>query len=342
MSERALQALTNALYDSIEQKTLGELYTLAELCEWTSAYGVSIAPDELARTIRENGGITLRFRGGHSNASVSRENPNREATLHEIGAGQYSLDTEAAVQTGLQRWFHGRGFVAKREVPDREGVIRAICDACSLVHLPDVPTSRNTRCRDLMAHSVDSPAATFHIIELKGRTAVVSDFYDTFGQVFPVDDPTVTRGWTINKVPKHGLCLKHALRFLGEWRQVDPHALMTLVVAVPDFPPVGHDVCQFFDAPTTYYPRQVATFRQFLSQREPADDATFERLLCYLKGRFGLSAMLAEGEAGVRFRFWGYQGLHFVRDFATNRPVTIGPGATRNGGRRERSREASP
>lgn len=325
MSKSALQALTNALYDDIEQNRLGELYRIAELCEGASAYGVSIAPDELARILQENGGIALRFRGGHSNAPVSREKPNREATLHEIGDGQYSLDTEAAVQAGLQRWFHRHGFLAKREVPDRESVIQAICHASSLAHLPDVPTSRNTRCRDLMAHSPDCPAATFHIIELKGRTAVQSDFYDTFGQVFPVDDPTVTRGWTINKVPKHGLCLKHARRFLDDWRRNDPHALMTLVVAVPDFPPPGHDVRQFFYGPTTYYPAQVATFQQFPSRRERANDATFERLLRYLEEKFGLSAMLAAGDNGVRFRFWGYQSLHSVRDFATNSPVALSP-----------------
>ncbi len=323
MSENVLHAIKEALYEDIVQNGLSEIYQIDELCKWSSTNGVSIEPDELVRIIRQNCDITFHFRGGHSNTQVTRKNPNREATLREIGEGQYSLDTEAAVQAGLQNWFHTHGFVAKCEAPDSENTIREICKKCSIDHLPDVPTSRSTHCRDLMAHSVDSPADTFHIIEIKGRTKVVSDFYDTFGQVFPIEDPAVTRGWTNNKVPKHGLCLKHAHRFLDTWRSNHPQVSVTLVVAVPDFPPHCHDVNQFFGGQSKYYSRQVETFQNLLSNGEHTGDATFERLLHHLEEQFDFRSMLAPNDADLHFRFWGYQGLHFVRDFATNRPVDL-------------------
>jgi len=171
-----------------------------------------------------------------------------------------------------------------------------------------------------MAHHPDTAFRTFHVVEVKGRTVVESDFYDTFGQLFPIDDPAVTRGWTNNKVPKHGNCLKHAQRFRQAWADSQPPPRITLVVAVPDFPAWGHE--GFFLKQTFYYADQAAMYARFLETGDAAGDGAFPRLLRHLRDKYGLLDS-ASTDDGIAFRFWGYQGLRWVRDFATNEPVVV-------------------
>lgn len=324
---KLIEALTKALHDDIEENGLGELYHITDLRERAFAYGVSAEPDEIAAAIRENRGVTLQFRGGHANVRVKLDGPDRQATLQPIDTEWYSLDTEAAVQAGLQRWFRQNGYLVKREVSDRAEVIAEIAESRSLVHVPDEPASRSTQRRDMMAHSQHSSTRTFHIVEVKGRTAAETDFYDTFGQIFPIDDPSVTRGWTIKKVPKHGLCFNYARRFVEAWTGPTEQPLVTLAVVVPDFLPWNHDPKTFRDRPTFYYPKQAESYARFLQMKDIAGDGVFPRLLRHLRDKYSLLEM-ADAKIGIAFRFWGYQGLNHVRDFATNQPVSLGVGGT--------------
>ncbi len=173
-----------------------------------------------------------------------------------------------------------------------------------------------------MAHPAESGEGPFFIIELKGRTAVESDFYDTFGQLFPIDDPEVTKGWTVRSVPKHGLGLRHANRLSRAWVN-EARWPVALVVAIPDFAPrnVGPDI--FFEGESQYYPKQTRAFREFVDSGRIEHQTVFGRLLNHLKSRYRLTELMTP-ESAVQFRFWGYQGICWVRDFATGRPVQLG------------------
>ena len=95
-----------------------------------------------------------------------------------------------------------------------------------------------------------------------------------------------------------------------------------LVVAVPDFAPAGHDVREFYKGPPLYYPKQARMYADFLQHSDIEGDSAFPRLLRHLRDKYDLLKM-ARGEDGVLFRFWGYQGLAWVRDFASNCPVEL-------------------
>ena len=253
---------------------------------------------------------------------ITFDRPNRSAVLQQIGPELFSFDTEAAVQNGLQEWFCRQGWIACAEVPDSEDVIAGIAERRSIEHLPDRSDSRSTKCRDLMAYVQDGAYATFHIVEVKGLTQLESDFYETYGQVFPIDDPAITQGWTISKVPKHGRCLMYAHRFLTAWCDEALDTLITLVVAVPDFPPLSRNVDCFYDGPSQYYPKQAGMYAEFLSKGDIEGTHVFARLLRHLRDKYDLLGM-AKATKGIAFRFWGYQGVNWVRDFATNQAVQL-------------------
>jgi len=316
-------AITNYLRCDIVQHGIGRLYDVDALISALGDRGTAALADDIAQAVALPDGVVISFRGGYSNVPVSLDKPNRKASLHQVAEGVFSLDTEGAVQAGLQQWFRRQGYVAKQEVSDSLESIERIARTQSLAHLPDQPASRSTRRRDIMAHSPASPTQTCHIIEVKGRTQLEADFYETFGQVFPVADPAVTKGWTINSVPKHGWCLRHAKQLLGAWSQADTEPLITLVVAVPDFPPPGHDIGAFYGGETRYYPVQAQMYADFLRTGDLRGDHTFARLLRHLRDEYGLLDM-AVATHGLRFRLWGYQGLNWVRDFASNEAVNLG------------------
>jgi len=317
-----VDAIKAFLRDDLCRNGHGCLYTAAQLAKAATDGGAPITDADVHDAIRRAGGITLKYRGGNSNVKITFDDPNRSATLQCIDTNVFSFNTEAAVQNGLAEWFRRNGWLVRQEVPDSDHVIQSIAERRTVDHLPPSSQSRSTQCRDLMAHAPQSPITTFHIVEVKGLTQLEADFYETFGQVFPIDDPAVTRGWTNNKVPKHGRCLKYATQFRTAWSIDDSKPLITLVVMVPDFPPIHFDPRSFHDGPTLYYPRQASMFSHFLGQRNLPDDHVFARLLRHLRDRYGLFDMVA-GTSGLGFRFWGYQGLNWVRDFATNRAVDL-------------------
>ena len=316
------EAILDYLRADLVKNGHGRLYDADELAAAAEERGVLLMAGRLVALLRQDDGIKIRYRGGNTNQPISFDTPNREATLRQVDESTFSFDTELAVQTGLQRWFQANGFVAKQEVPDAESVISGVRESRSVSHLPDVPTSRSTKCRDIMAHAPDRAEETFHIVEAKGRTQVEPDLYGTFGQIFPIADPEVTRGWTNKDVPKHGLCLKYARRFLDAWSGEAPGTRITLVVAVPDLVPAQHDVRSFYNGRSLYYPKQAEMYARFLRDSDIGTDHTFARLLRHLRDTYQLLEMADQSE-GIKFRFWGYQGLQWVRDFATNQPVAL-------------------
>lgn len=64
------------------------------------------------------------------------------------------------------------------------------------------------------------------------------------------------------------------------------------------------------------------TMVDFLRTGDVAGDHPFTRLLRHLRDRHGLLDMAAAND-GLDFRSWGYQGLDWVRDFATNAPAGL-------------------
>jgi len=299
----------------------GVFFTAEELAEGSSAEGCPLVAEDVSHLIKQNRGITVAYRGGNSQVPLTLDRPNREATLYEIAPGVFSFETESAVQLGIQHWIQSQGLVCKQEVPDKREVIQRITQERSLSFLPDIPKSGNTRCRDLMAHRPESPVNPFLIIEVKGKTQLEADFYETWGQIFPVADESVTKGWTIKKVPKHGLALQHAREFVQVWSG-NSDARLELIVAVPDLPPHEHGCASFYDGPSSFYPKQAEMYAQFLRSGDAHGDNVFARLLRYLRDEFGLLDM-ASGKCRIGFGFWGYQGLNWIRDFGSNCPVKL-------------------
>jgi len=300
----------------------GRIYSTEEIAASLLADGYAISSDAIVQAARTPEPIRIRYRGGNSSVPVTFEKPNRTATLHQIDGDSLSFDTELAVQRGTASWLRRQGYLAKCEVPDRAATISEIARTASVAHLPDETNSRNPRCRDIMAQDPTVPRQSFLIVEAKGRTQLEADFYETFGQVFPITDPAVTRGWTFRKVPKHGWAMRHAKTLLNAWDSTGDQPLIRLVVLIPDFPPTGSDCARFFGGGSAYYPNQVEMFRSFVRTGDIAGDHPFARLLRHLRDEFDLLDMLA-ATSGLSFQFWGYQSLSWVRDFATNQPVQL-------------------
>lgn len=314
--------LIDALGRDLVARGIGQIYSTSDLSDLLEAAGRGRASEDELRRVVGTGKVVIHFRGGWAGVQVSLTEPNRQACLHAIDQDSFSLDTEFAIQAGTQRWFERWGYQALREVPDETKLWDQIASIPGLGACAQLPASARTACRrDLLAHDPEDPTGTFHIWEAKGKTKVEGDFYETFGQIFPIADSDVTLGWTVRKVPKHGLALALARCLYDQWAKSGKRVRITLGVLVPDFPPPGWDPNQFYDGPTLYYPNQMAIFRQFLESSDAPGNDAFARLLRHLRDEFGLQQMLGNAEP-IQFRLMGYQGS-WIRDFGTNSPFQL-------------------
>jgi len=302
---------------------LGRLYTGDELLEMTG--GSSATVEDVVKAVG-TGNIVARYRGGWTGVPITLESPNRVSTVHRVGPSLFSLDTEAAIQAGALRWLSAQGLVVREEVPDQEHVWTQFADSQDLSALAWDSRRAGTACRDLVAHRASKATDGIEIWEAKGKTAVEGDFYETFGQVFPIDDATVTKGWTNNRVPKHGLALRWAEFLEKAWKDRGRELGISVGVLVPDLPPPGSNPSNFYEGPSRYYGGQATLFQEFARSGQCDGEGAFPRLLRHLRDRYDLLARM-RGEAGVGFRFLGYQGVGFVRDFATGLPADLGRGA---------------
>lgn len=316
---RLVDDLVAAVSRHLPETGLGNLYTANELLALVGDSAVTA--EDVVKAVG-TGDVTIRYRGGWTGVAITLDKPNRASTLRRVGDDLFSLDTEAAIQAGAQIWLESQGLSAREEVPDQEPVWTELARSGDLSSLAWDVRRAGTACRDIVALRTSSSRTRVEIWEAKGKTAVEGDFYEAFGQIFPINDSAVTKGWTNNSVPKHGRGLGWAEFLENSWADRGSMVSLAVGVLVPDLPPPGSDPNRFYDGPSCYYGSQASLFRNFAQSGQCHGEQAFPRLLRHLRDKFDLLNRM-RGKATIGFRFLGYQGVGFVRDFATGLPVDL-------------------
>jgi len=314
-----IAALAEVVQERLPGDGLGKLYSSAELLGDLPTG--QVAKQDLDDAVG-TGRVTVHYRGGWTGVPVTLDRPNRSSTLHAFGSDLFGLDTEAAVQAGALLWLNAQGLVARGEVPDDETVWSRLADSRDLSNLGWDSRRAGIACRDIVSHWPGKANTSIEIWEVKGKTAVEGDFYETFGQVFPIADPSVTRGWTSNKVPKHGRALRWAEYLSERWAAEGREVSLAVGVLVPDLPPPAKTDDRFYDGPGRYYGTQASVFSSFAESGECEGNHVFPRLLRHLCDRHDLNERVHH-KASISFRFLGFQSIGFIRDFATGAPLVL-------------------
>ena len=168
--------LQSVLFEDAAARGLGQLYTTAELL---ALAGPDWSARKLEQTVAQRQ-VFIRFKGGNSRVRV-QPGTTRTAFLHRIGAEQYGWDAEAGVQAGLERWLQQRGYRVRAKFPDKPDLWRQLATN-GLTSLDPIPGA-GAACRDLVAHHPEQLRSSLEIWEVKGKTAVEGDMYETFGQL---------------------------------------------------------------------------------------------------------------------------------------------------------------